>query len=598
MDWQTVHRYSVRPIHPYHSPLTVGSILRNGHIPRLFFTDVVMPVLEISVAPGDVRTISLKPGETIVGRDPVCDVPIDSGSVSRRHARIFQQGNSFYVDDLQSVNGTYLNRDRIRKPTPLSDGDTIHFYRVSGTFRVDGVGSETAEINRDLFAPLDPPTPPTGAQRNTTTVESNSSDDSERLKAILQVVESLGRSLDLDEVLANILDGLFEVFSQSRRGNIWLIDRKTHELELRATKQTGSQTLCSSSLAPLSSNISRDVIAQRQAVLSVDELSEDAAVSVFDDHLRSSICAPLLGPGEVAIGAICIDSDDGDDPFDQQDLDVLTSVSAVASQGIEYARQHARLVQSALDVAEEKAKREHAERELEIAESIQRTLYPSRNPELAGFDIAGKVISTEKACGDYYDFIPLHDGRLAIAVADVSGHGLGAALHMVQTRSYIQANAELDLDVAELMTRVNRLLCIDLMNGAFVTMFLGVIDPVARELTWASAGHPGFRVPANEPSGKLMPPNVIAGWNPKETYESVTTPLNTGDIIILPTDGVFEAGNPELELFGVDRMLQHVEANRMSSSAELIDSLYETCRMFAGDEEFQDDMTCVLIKVV
>lgn len=561
-----------------------------------------VPSIEISLGGEGVQVFPLKPDETVVGRNPFCDLLIESGGISRRHARIFKRGNDYYIEDLNSINGTFLNRDRLKQPAVLSDGDTIHFYRVSGTFRLDSATAEGAvPPPRSTPESLESPTPTNVVRRSTTTVEGDSAESEtveQRLHAVLKVVGSLGRSLDIEEVLANILDGLFDVFPQSRRGNIWLIDDEIGKPVLRATKQTGSQTLCSDSLGPLAMGIMDDVISQRKAILSVDEVEDDLSASVFDFHLRSSICAPLPGPHDEVIGAICIDSDDGDSPFNQEDLEVLTSVSAVAGQATEYAQQHERLVKSAIDFAIEKSRRKLAEEKLGVAESVQRTLYPSENPEVSGFDIAGAAHPTEEGCGDYFDFIALPDGRLAIAVGDVSGHGLGAALYMVQTRSYIRAHAAQGLDVAELLGRVNRHLCEDLVEGTFVTLFLAILDPARKELTWSSAGHPGFRIKADREVESVAATNIVLGLVPDAPYQSRRIQLATGDILILPTDGFYEANNDEREMYGHERMLRHVESVRGESSAKIIESLCNACFEFAGDVPIQDDMTCVLIKVL
>lgn len=557
-------------------------------------------LIEINLESGNPRGFPLKRTETVIGRDPLCDMLIDSQGVSRRHARIICRDDRYYIDDLESVNGTYLNRERVRKPMLLHDGDTIHFYRVSGIFRADGTLESGKPGDSGLSDPLESRTPVKSVLRSTQSVDFASvraETHEQRLRAVIKVVESLGRSLVLEDVLANILDGLFEVFPQSRRGNIWLLNEESSRPELRATKQTGSQTLCSDSLGPLASTISADVIAKRQAILSVDELDQDASESIFDFKLRSSICAPLSGPHGDILGAICIDSDDGDNPFCQEDLAVLTGVTAVAGQATEYARQHERLIQKAMDFAIEKTRRERAEDELAAAESIQRTLYPAADPIVDGFDIAGQVVPTEKGCGDYYDFIPLPDGRLVIAVGDVSGHGLGAALYMVQTRSYIRAHAALGLDVCELLERVNRLLCEDLVHGTFVTMFLAVLDPVRRELSWSSAGHPAFRLDSQGRTVQLPPTNMVLGVLSDIRFESRTLTLHSGDVIVLPTDGVYENQNSDGELFGRDRMLAEIAARRTSSAGTLIDCLCEACCRFSGETPILDDMTCAVIKV-
>ena len=549
-----------------------------------------MPSIEINLGVEGVRTFPLKSHETIVGRNQFCDLLIDAHGVSRRHSRIFSRGEDFYVEDLNSINGTYVNRARVHQPMLLRDGDTIHFYRISGVFRLAGDPLQCDGSTFEQSVPIETLTPARVVRTSSTAVSSGSSVSGaveQRLQAVLKVVDSLGRSLNLEEVLSNILDGLFDIFPQSRRGNIWLIDDEAQVPVLRATKQTGSQTLCSDSLGPLKMSIADDVIAQRQSILSVDEMGDDHSESIFDISLRSSICAPLSGPHDEILGAICIDSDDGDQPFSESDLDVLTSVSAVAGQATEYARQHERLVENAIKYAIEKERRRRAEEKLNVAESVQQTLYPAHDPVVAGFDIAGAAYPTEEGCGDYFDFIPLPDGRLAIAVGDVSG----------QTRSYIRAFVAQGLDVAEVLTRVNQQLCADLVSGTFVTLFLGILDPGSCQLIWSSAGHPGFRLTAANVCDDVQATNLVLGLMTDVSYNSSTLQLCSGDVLVLPTDGIYEATSIERKLFGRDQMLECVKAVRHSSSTDIIEALCEASRDFAGENPIQDDMTCVLIKV-
>lgn len=558
-----------------------------------------MPSIEINLGAEGVRTFPLKSHETIVGRNHFCDLLIDSHGVSRRHCRIFSRGDSYFVEDLNSINGTYLNRERVHEPVELRDGDTIHFYRVSGTFRIGDKSPGNVDDGQPVA--IETLTPPKVVRTSRTTAVSGESslqgDVEQRLQAVLKVVDNLGRSLNLEEVLSNILDGLFDVFPQCRRGNIWLIDDESQAPVLRATKQTGSQTLCSDSLGPLQMSIADDVINQRQAILSIDELDDQFSESIFDSGLRSSICAPLPGPHDEILGAICIDSDDGDNPFTESDLVVLTGVSAVAGQATEYARQHERLVENAIKYAIEKERRRRAEEKLSIAESVQQRLYPSSNPDLSGFDIAGAAFPTEEGCGDYFDFIPLPDGRLAIAVGDVSGHGLGAALHMVQARSCIRSFVAQGLDVADVLTQVNRQLCADLTMGTFVTLFLGILDPLTQQLTFSSAGHPVFRVSVDDHCENVRATNLVLGLMDDVTYCSSTRQLETGDILVLPTDGMYEATSMDQKLFGCERMLDCVKRTRQSAAEEIIVAMSDACQAFAGENPIHDDMTCVLIKV-
>ena len=556
-----------------------------------------MPFLEVNFGREGTQVFKLKPEETIVGRYPFCDVLLDVHGVSRRHSRISRRGNDYFIDDLNSINGTYVNKERVESPVPLKEGDTIHFYRISAIYR-----HEEPEISEE--SRIESPTPAVTLRTNgteqvnpATPATESSGSAAVRLEAVLQVVSSLGRGLDLNEVLESILDGLFEVFPQSRRGHIWLLDEETGDPILRAIKQTGSQTQCSDSFGPLRMRIAEDVIRQGKSLLSVEEIDEEFSFSALDERLQSQICAPLVGPLDQRLGAICIDSDDGDRPFGQSDLDILTCVTLVAGQAVEYALQHENLVQRAIDFTQEKSRRSRAEEKLSEAESIQRTLYPSSDPQLPGFDIAGEAYPTEEGCGDYFDFIPLSDGRLAVTVGDVSGHGLGAALYMVETRAFVRAFAAQGLEPAELLAAVNRQISAEVAEGAFVTLFYGVIDPVKKTLTYASAGHLGFLLGLGGDYVKLPSTGLVLGFLPECDFELKTVSLQPGTVLALPTDGFFEVTDSDRQLLGADRMMATVDRARSQSASDIITSLFQSCREFSEHAPLQDDMTCVLVKI-
>lgn len=133
--------------------------------------------------------------------------------------------------------------------------------------------------------------------------------------------------------------------------------------------------------------------------------------------------------------------------------------------------------------------------------------------------------------------------------------------------------------------------------GTFVTLFLAILDPATRQLTWSSAGHPGFHLDADGNYKEVRATNLVLSLLDDVRYESATLQLEPGDMLVLPTDGIYEATSVDKELFGRDRMLQCVRDARQSTSEEIITVLAEACRRFAGDNPIHDDVTCVLIKV-
>ncbi|WP_166828510.1 SpoIIE family protein phosphatase [Thalassoroseus pseudoceratinae] len=244
-------------------------------------------------------------------------------------------------------------------------------------------------------------------------------------------------------------------------------------------------------------------------------------------------------------------------------------------------------------------KHRHALAELEAAERVQQRLYPSGSPVIPGFEIAGAAYSAELACGDYYDFITLADGSVVIAVGDVSGHGLGPALHMVETRVCLRALLQSGLDLTESLNQLNRHLCDDMAEGSFVSLFLVQIEPGKRKLRYAGAGHDARLMRSNGTVEKLVNTGMVLGMlrnDASPTTETVS--LSQGDILFIPTDGLRETSDSDQEMLGWQPTLDLLYESRAESSREIIRRLYQQSVEFADHFEQKDDVTMVVVKVL
>ena len=216
---------------------------------------------------------------------------------------------------------------------------------------------------------------------------------------------------------------------------------------------------------------------------------------------------------------------------------------------------------------------------------------------MPGFDLGGASYAAEETGGDYYDYFQMPGGRIGIVLADVSGHGLGPALVMSQTRAYLQALLPLGLDVGELATRLNDFLLADHQEARFVTLFLAQLDPRDGSFCYASAGHrcyvlgPGDEVEFLDATS--VPLGILPGFVPSAPMRT----LRPGQVVLFPTDGVEDTESPQGVPFGVERALDVVRANRHRSAAEIVESLYRSARSFAQDAPQQDDITAVVLKV-
>ena len=234
---------------------------------------------------------------------------------------------------------------------------------------------------------------------------------------------------------------------------------------------------------------------------------------------------------------------------------------------------------------------------LRIAREIQQMLFPRTAPSLDGFEIAGSSHPAEATGGDYYDFIPMPDGRLGIVVADVSGHGIGPALIMAEVRAYLRALARTHTDVGELLTLTNRLFSDDLAEGHFVTIFFGRLDPRTGSLVYASAAQKGYLLDASGTVTHLQSTSVPLGFQAETQVPcSPEMTLRPGQILLLITDGVTEAESADHTLFGIERTVQIVQATRDKPAAEIVQALHQAVSNFSEHVAQKDDITAVVLK--
>jgi len=251
--------------------------------------------------------------------------------------------------------------------------------------------------------------------------------------------------------------------------------------------------------------------------------------------------------------------------------------------------------------------RKRAERELrenqeqfQVARDIQQRLFPKSAPACSGFDIGGSTFPAEATGGDYFDYLPMVHERLGVVVGDVTGHGVGPALLMAETRAYLRVLAGRREDVGEILTRANSILAEDVGSERFVTLFLGRLDPKTRGFVYASAGHPAGYVLNAEGDIKatLKRTGIPLGMRANTQY--VAAPeiiLSSGDLVLLLTDGIEEASAPDGALFGLARILDTVRSNRLKPAQQIVQTLYETVRTFANNAPQVDDITAIVVKV-
>jgi len=238
--------------------------------------------------------------------------------------------------------------------------------------------------------------------------------------------------------------------------------------------------------------------------------------------------------------------------------------------------------------------------EVDVARAIQERLLPRTSLNVPGLFVAGTNRPATETSGDYFDYISWPDGKCAVAIADVSGHGLGSALIMTSARAYVRSQAMLLSDPGKILRDVNNLLERDLENGNFLSLCLAVFDPAKGELHFASAGHdaPMLFRPGERQFAELLSTGPLLGILPNAEY-GVAGPfkLFLGDVLVFMTDGLFECMNPRDETFGKERVQDIVAANAEKSAAEILEALMDGAARWTEGAPQSDDVTLVIVKV-
>ena len=250
------------------------------------------------------------------------------------------------------------------------------------------------------------------------------------------------------------------------------------------------------------------------------------------------------------------------------------------------------------DITDQLRARE-ADEQMRLARVFQQKLYPETAPSVPGLDVAGWALPISQVCGDYFDYVLRGGGRLAVTLGDVSGHGFGPALQMVEVRAIIRILLRASMPLENVVEELNRALCLDLPESSFVSLFLAEIDAARGEFRYVGAGHQALLFGADGGTTVLESTGPLLGILDIATFDCPPPiPIRPGDILVLFTDGLTEAMSVGGEQFGMRRLIETVERHRQEPSKVILQKLFEAVYDFARGRTLQDDMTAITVKVV
>lgn len=404
-----------------------------------------------------------------------------------------------------------------------------------------------------------------------------------RLNALMEITKALGRTIALDKVLPTVLDCLFDLFKQSDRGFIVMadVDGNLKPLAMKLRREDDESTI------RVSRTIVRHVLENRQAIISTDAASDerfDLSQSITDFRIRSMMCAPLFDTEGNSIGVIQLDSLSNAVSFQNEDMDILATVALQASSAIDKAKLY-----------EIELRQQELGRDLELANEIQHRLLPNVVPDFDGYEVFDYYRPAEQVGGDYYDYIPLGEDRLAILVGDVVGHGIAAALLMAKVSAEARFALASNQSAADSMSQLNHAIS-NLGLDRFITIVLALLDRSENKLTIVNAGHLPPVVGCADGSAKALsteqsglPVGIMSDYE----YEEFTIDLSPGDMVVLYTDGVNEAQDLQGQLYGNQRVIDQLGEKTWQSPTEFGNSLIAGVRQHLNGNK-QDDDVCLV----
>ncbi len=528
---------------------------------------------------------------TTIGRSARSDVCIPDAFASRLHAEVRQESDGFWLQDLGSANGTRYNGNVVSNPIPLVSGGVIQIGETKITFQQEKQKvNKNATLIADNTQALDPSMTISFTRNQNTTsnlIENNqSSSRNDLLGLISKVGVALLSSSGLDDTLDQVATLVFDAVPADRVVIMLKDETENDGMKIAVARERGNDSQPDE--VRISRTVMEEVMINGKSVLTADAQHDPKFASQTMSLLgvRSVLAVPLSVNTEEVFGIIYADSPTHENTFTEEHLNILTTLASVASIRVENAA-----------LTEERIERERMERELALATEIQQRFQPSAPPLMDNYELQGISFACYEIGGDYYDFIPRYDGKMLVALGDVSGKGTAAALLMSSLHAAIHAQTAAKSSLIETVKSVNEYLSDNTPSNRFITFFIAALDPVNGEIQYINAGHnPPLVSRADGSVEELDSGGFPLGIMPMAEYELGKIQLAPGEGVIIYSDGVNEAENIDGEEFGMKRFKEVVQSNYAKSASGLRDKIESAVSAFTKTAPANDDITLVIVK--
>ena len=548
------------------------------------------------------RRYKLAEGEYVIGRRSDCQIFVPDMRVSRQHARLWQAGDAWTLEDLGSNNGTYINGVRLQTATALHDADEIlianNRIRVethdpsgetsrppegNGVTIVDVAASSLIRSREESYSGRVPII--SGSIVNASDAKAVRLLE-RKLDALSQILHATAESDTAESLLEKFVDALLDLFPQAEDVGVLVEDERTHELRVQCQRHR-AKTESGVDLKPAAyggelrvpGTIIQHVVSDQRGVLLGERANDD------DEPLGTRMGAPLVYHGS-HYGVVYVES--AGDAFHQDDVDLLQAIATQAGLAIHATR-----------VAAQLASRERLERDLRVARQIQRSLLPASMPQVVGLDFAVHYEPAYQIGGDFYDFIWHDPAHLGLVVGDVAGKAISAALYMARLTSELRSRAAIARTPARLLRRVNQEMVVLGDDGMFATLVYCIYDLETRSLVFTNAGHcvpllrRGDRVfPLHAERAHTTPLGVTLQLDAGEARVQ----LSSGDMLIMVSDGIIEARDPRGHEYGLSKLSRRIRTAR-GSCEDIVKAILADIDSHVSDQAQADDMTIVAMTI-
>jgi len=549
-------------------------------------------VLEVISPDGARKYVRVSQTPFLIGRGAETGnhLQLTDRRISRTCAAIVVEANRYYVEDRGQRRGLFVNGEKVESRA-LNDGDVITFGLEDSYQMMFRAATGTSEESiPQLLTRID----------HMTSAESTGGGGGlKKLNLLLEAASLLHSQLPLDSVLAKMIDHAVAVMDADRGLLLEAEEGRTESMKVRLARRSGAQRLPPESMAPSGTAIQL-AIKQQSPVITEDlaqaEMNLQAAASIVAQGLRAVVVIPLYATSRASsegsavnmrrgefLGVLYLDSK-RPTAFSKLDRQILDALAADAASILDNAR-----------LVEKERERQRLEQEIGIARDIQQALLPKNFREYPHLSVSGVNFPCLSVGGDYFDVFPLDEKRTAFLLADVSGKGLGAALLTTMLQGAL-SGMTLGTDPARVFNHVNRFLCDHAEVGRYATMFFGILDETGK-LEFINAGHPSpILIRKDTVEEAFTEGSFPVGLVPEAEFTTLTLQLQPNDTMVLFSDGVTEAMDPEEEMYGVARLRAVLQGKPEEQLDDIQKCVLESVENFARGARQADDLTLLLVR--